>query len=430
MGRPGHTLLLLLTATVVLTACARPIAPPPTAVPRSATSAPVALPTDTAVPAPSPTIVPTDTPAPTIAPSPSPEPAPARSAALVWQKVVDGLEKPTDLTHAGDGSGLLFVLEQAGRVRVIRDGMLLDTPFLDIESKVGSNGNEQGLLGIAFAPDFVQTRRVFINYTDTDGETIVAGLIASADALTADPNSEWQVIRIEQPYSNHNGGQIHFGPDDMLYIGMGDGGSAGDPLNAGQDVKTLLGKMVRLDVSNSSADKPYEIPADNPDFGADALPEIWSVGLRNPWRFSFDRETGDMYIADVGQGEVEEINLQLAGRSGDNYGWKLREGFRNYAGDRRSDFVEPIHDYAHGVNGCSVTGGYVYRGAALPWMQGMYVYGDYCSGKVWSLERDGDGWKNTERFSTDFAITSFGQDAAGELYLLDREGGVYRLAAE
>ncbi len=216
----------------------------------------------------------------------------------------------------------------------------------------------------------------------------------------------------------------------MLYIGMGDGGSGGDPQNFAQNPKSLLGKMLRIDVSQSTKANPYQLPADNPKFGDDSLPEIWSLGLRNPWRFSFDRTNGALYIADVGQNAIEEINYQPPGRAGDNYGWKLREGTQEYSGDREDHMTEPVTEYKHGEDGCSVTGGYVYRGAALTGLQGSYIYGDYCSGKVWQLRQDGDVWLNTPLFDTDYSISSFGEDESGELYLLDRDGAVYRLAAE
>ncbi len=347
------------------------------------------------------------------------------------QLFVDGLEKPTFLTHAGDGSGLLYVTEQAGRIRIIRNGALDEAIFLDIEDRVGSSGNEQGLLSVAFAPDFQQSHKLFVNYTDRSGDTIVAGFLASADGLSADPNSEWQVIKIGQPYSNHNGGQLQFGPDGMLYIGMGDGGSQGDPQHHAQDVTSLLGKMLRIDVSQSTKDAPYMTPAGNPSFGADARPEIWSVGLRNPWRFSFDRATGDLYIADVGQNTIEEINFQPASsQGGENWGWNLREGTEEYAGAKTDAMTNPIQEYRHGEDGCSVTGGYVYRGTSVPALVGAYIYGDYCSGRIWSLRTDADEtWGNDLLFSTEYSITSFGEDAQGELYVLDRAGGIYKLTA-
>ncbi len=342
-------------------------------------------------------------------------------------KVLDGLDSPVYLTSGPAGSGVLYVIEQPGRIRLIENNRLLKAVFLDIEDRVGSSGNEQGLLGMAFAPDFRQLPRVFVNYTDKSGNTIVSSFAVTADGRSADVKSEQIVIEIKQPYANHNGGQIKFGPDNMLYIGTGDGGSAGDPQEHGQNVESLLGKMLRIDVRASDASTPYLIPDDNPVFGDGSRREIWSVGLRNPWRFSFDRATGDLYIADVGQNAIEEVNFQPAGRKGDNYGWKLREGTRRYSGERQTSFIEPVAEYEHGPDGCSITGGYVYRGAAVPALAGAYVYGDFCSGKIWALTREGGRWRNRELMDTGYSITSFGEDAAGELYLLDRgDGAVYR----
>jgi len=370
-------------------------------------------------------------PPPTEAPTaePNPEATPTGQVTPALQKIVDGLRRPTYLTHAGDGSGRLYITEQPGRVRVLQDGQLLATPFLDLTDRVGSRANERGLLSIAFSPDFPQSRRFFVNYTAHNGHTVVSGFIADADGLTADAASEWEVLRIEQPYANHNGGQITFGPDGMLYVGMGDGGSAGDPQNFAQNMRSLLGKMLRIDVSASSADQPYRVPADNPSLGAEARPEIWASGLRNPWRFSFDRLTGDLFIADVGQNKVEEVNFQPARRGGQNYGWKFREGFEPFAGDPgQIALTDPIHQYTHREGGCSVTGGYVYRGAALPALVGAYIYGDYCSGLIWALRRNGAGeWQNETLFSTAANISSFGEDEAGELYVLDHGGAIYKL---
>jgi glucose/arabinose dehydrogenase len=394
----------------------------------SATLMPTAAPTATSTAEASSTVPPaTATAELTAAPSPTVADAVGKPALVSF---VSGLESPTDLTHAGDGSGLLYVLEQPGRIRVIQNAALLETPFLDIVDRVGSSANEQGLLGLAFAPDFKTSSRFYVNYTNTEGDTVVAGFVAAADRLTADPASEWQVLTVDQPYGNHNGGQVKFGPDGMLFIGMGDGGSGGDPQNFAQNPQSMLGKMLRVDVSESSAADPYRVPAGNPAFGDGSLQELWSIGLRNPWRFSFDRATGDLFIADVGQGEIEEVNWQPAGRSGDNYGWKLREGTREYSGKRADGFTEPVMEYEHGDDGCSITGGYVYRGTALTSLSGAYIYGDYCSGRIWMLMRTGDGWNNEQLFDTDYRITSFGEDEAGELYVLDRSGTIYKLAAE
>ncbi len=434
-------LLFACIALLAGTAC-RTSAPTvaPTAVPTTAAAVTpqvtfAATPTLVAVEptAESPTETPPATQTATSEATTSPTTTPIADVALepALQLFVDGLERPTFLTHAGDGSGLLYVTEQAGRIRIIRNGVLDEATFLDIEDKVGSSGNEQGLLSVAFAPDFQQSRKVFVNYTDHSGDTIVAGFLASADGLSADPGSEWQVIKIGQPYANHNGGQLQFGPDGMLYIGMGDGGSQGDPQHHAQDVTSLLGKMLRIDVSQSTKDAPYATPAGNPNFGADAKPEIWSVGLRNPWRFSFDRATGDLFIADVGQNKIEEINFQPASSQGsENWGWNLREGTEEYAGAKTDAMTDPIQEYWHGEDGCSVTGGYVYRGVSVPTLVGAYIYGDYCSGRIWSLRAGADGtWSNDLLFSTEYSITSFGEDAQGELYVLDRAGGIYKLTA-
>lgn len=439
----GKRNLLFVSAVLLLigTACrpaaritptAAPITPQVTLVVTApaATETPAASPNESSTQAA--TEAATATNAPIALPTALPTAAATANASLkpALSLVVDGLEKPTYLTHAGDGSGLLYVTEQAGRIRAISDGALLEAPFLDIEDEVGSSGNEQGLLSIAFAPDFAKSRKLFANYTDRNGDTIVAGYLVNTDGLSADAASEWQVIKIDQPYANHNGGQLQFGPDGMLYIGMGDGGSAGDPQNHAQNVTSLLGKMLRIDVSQSTKDAPYVVPADNPDFGADARPEIWSVGLRNPWRFSFDRASGDMLIADVGQNEIEEVNFQPASKGGENWGWNPREGFEEYAGAKTDAMTDPIHEYRHGEDGCSVTGGYVYRGAAVPALAGAYVYGDYCSGRIWTLRAGADGaWKNELLFEAGYSITSFGEDAQGELYVLDRAGSVYNLTA-
>jgi glucose/arabinose dehydrogenase len=405
-----------------------------------------ALPIPTATPTAAPTAAPTATPtaAPTAAPTATPTAAPTETAlppaaqatetvvpaAVSLALVADGLQRPVYLASPADGSGRLYVVEQPGRVRVIADGQMLETPFLDLTDRVGSGGNEQGLLSIAFGP---ADGRVYVNYTDLRGDTIVSRFAVNPDGLAADAGNEQVLLAIDQPYANHNGGLVKFGPDGMLYIGMGDGGSAGDPQNFGQNPASLLGKMLRIDVSRADAERgtPYAIPPDNPVvFGEAAAPEIWAAGLRNPWRFSFDRATGDLYIADVGQNAIEEINFQPASSpGGENYGWRLREGFEAYRGGADSpSFTPPIHQYGHDA-GCSVTGGYVYRGVQLAGWDGMYVYGDYCSGAVWGLRRGADGqWVNQLLFNAGFTISSFGEDAAGELYLIDHGGSVYRLA--
>lgn len=347
------------------------------------------------------------------------------------QEIASGLENPVYLTHAGDGSGRLFIVEQAGRIRIFRDGALHKTPFLDI-ARVIRSGGERGLLSIAFHPEFARTGFLYVNYTDRDGKTVVARYSVSADADRADPGSALPIISIDQPFSNHNGGQIQFGPAGYLYVGMGDGGWAGDPRNRAQNPRSLLGKMLRIDVDAAAG---YAIPRDNPFAEReDAAPEIWALGLRNPWRFSFDRVTGDLYIGDVGQDKWEEIDFQpAASQGGENYGWRIVEGahcFNPASGCARERFTPPAYEYSQ-AEGCSVTGGYVYRGGALAELAGSYLFGDYCAGTIWGLARKADGaWVRTTILDTGFSISSFGEDEAGELYVLDHPGGrVLRLVA-
>jgi glucose/arabinose dehydrogenase len=340
------------------------------------------------------------------------------------------LQRPVLLTHAGDER--LFVIEQVGRIRIIEDGQLLETPFLDIQPKVTRAGNEQGLLGLAFDPNYAESGAFYVNYTsrEGDGDTVVARYQVSDDPNVADPDSEQVILNIEQPYENHNGGMLAFGPDGYLYIGMGDGGAGGDPLGNGQNLGALLGKMLRIDVST----EPYSIPEDNPFVdNADAMPEIWSYGWRNPWRFSFDRETGDFYIADVGQGEIEEVNFQPADSTGgENYGWNVYEGSQPYegGGDDAEAYVFPFTEYDHS-QGCSVTGGYVYRGTAVPELVGRYFFADYCSGVIWTAQRDGEEWMIEEFASWGAQISSFGEDVNGELYVLTfDQGQIYKIVGE
>ena len=357
--------------------------------------------------------------------------SPAKGQAIELTKIIEDLDKPVYLTHANDGSGALYIVEQAGKVRVYENDKVRAAPFLDISARVGSSGNEQGLLSIAFSPTYPKDGFFFVNYTDKDGDTIISRFTANKGHSAGDIKSELRILKIDQPYANHNGGLIKFGPDGMLYVGMGDGGSAGDPENRAQNMKVLLGKLLRIDVSKASKAKPYAIPADNPKWktgeGAGARAEIWSSGLRNPWRFSFDRITGDLFIADVGQNAYEEVNFQPAQQGGANYGWKAREGFEKYDGDKQPTFTEPIAQYPH-TDGCSVTGGYVYRGTAIPGLAGAYLYGDYCQGSIWTLKPGADGkWQNEKLFDDNLRIASFGEDAAGELYVVDHGGVIYKL---
>ena len=344
-----------------------------------------------------------------------------------------GFQRPLYLTHAGDGTGRLFVLEQTGKVWILdADGGRMTAPFLDVTRLVsrsaGRQWSEQGLLGLAFHPNYAENGTFFINYTDLNGSTIVARYQVSADANQADASSAQIIFQLRQPYPNHNGGHIDFGTDGYLYITLGDGGSANDPLGAGQNLRMLLGKLLRLDVDGAV---PYAIPTDNPFVGvANALDEIWAYGLRNVWRFSFDRLTGDLYHADVGQNQWEEINFQPADSpGGENYGWNVWEGKHIFAGGSAKDHVPPVYEYAH-AKGCSVTGGYVYRGAAIPALEAAYIFGDYCSGRIWALYRDGGlTWRGVELRHTGIPISSFGEDEAGELYLIDYRGTIYRFDA-
>lgn len=382
-------------------------------------------------PADTPPAEPTEVPAATEAGSP----VPAGSVTefpdpnmFTWQPVATGLRRPLDLIALGDGSGRMLLLEQPGVIRVLDPSGLLPEPFLDIVERVGSSGNEQGLLGIALHPNFLENRFFYLNYTDLNGDTVVARFTAGDDLLSADPGSEKILLRVPQPYRNHNGGEMVFGPDGYLYIGLGDGGSSGDPQNNGQSTEALLGSILRIDVDGGD---PYGIPADNPFIYGGGAPEVWAYGLRNPWRFSFDRLTGGLYIADVGQNAWEEINYLPAGSPGGaNFGWNYREGTHDYRGPAPAglELVEPVFEYDHS-QGCSVTGGYVYRGQALPELRGIYIFADFCSGKVWGLLGAEDGnWRAQEMYQTGMNVSSFGEDADGELYLIDQgSGGVYRL---
>ena len=367
------------------------------------------------------------TPEDTGSPKQGPEFDPA-TVNLGLEPVAGGLDSPLGVSHAGDGSDRLFIVEQTGAIRIVRDGELLDEPFLDVSEAIVSGG-EQGLLGLAFHPDFARNGRFFIDYTDVNGDTVVAEVAVSEDPDRADEDSVLTLLQVDQPYANHNGGQLAFGPDGYLYVAMGDGGSAGDPENNGQDTDVLLGKLLRLDVDSGD---PYGIPDDNPFANGGGEPEIWAYGLRNPWRFSFDSKTGDLWIADVGQGEFEEINRRPADAGGLNYGWDLMEGRECYEGEDcdPAGKIVPISGYNHDL-GCSVTGGYVYRAKDFPELRGGYVFGDYCSGLIWAIDATTRGFAEpVELMASGLSISSFGLDEAGELYLTDLAGGeVLRVVA-
>jgi len=346
-----------------------------------------------------------------------------------------GLNSPVHITHAGDGSGRLFVVEQPGRIRIIENGVLLPTPFLDIANKV-LFGGEQGLLSVAFPPLYAAKGYFYVNYTRIpDGATVVARYFIGPDINIANPDSEQVVLTVVQPFANHNGGQLAFGPDGSLYIGMGDGGSGGDPNNFAQNLndlpgnQKLLGKLLRIDVESGII--PYAIPLSNPVLN-NIRSEIWALGLRNPWRFSFDRLTGDLYVGDVGQNSFEEIDFQpAASTGGENYGWRIMEGLHcfNPPVCVSTGLTLPVAEYDHGsTQSCSVTGGMVYRGLDFQLMQGIYFYGDFCSGRIWGLKFDGAAWQSNLLLAAPINITTFGEDEAGEIYVVDYSfGRLYRI---
>ena len=340
-------------------------------------------------------------------------------------RVVGDLAAPVYVTHAGDQSGRLFVVEQAGVIRIIRDGRLLPRPFLDVSARVISGG-EMGLLSVAFHPRYASNGRFFVNYTANGGRlrTVIAEYRVSDDPNVAE-RAERVLLEIDQPYRNHNGGLNLFGPDGMLYIGMGDGGSGGDPHNNGQRLDTLLGKMLRLDVDGGT---PYRVPPDNPFAGrAGARGEIWASGLRNPWRFSFERGSGRLFLADVGQNAWEEIDLI---ERGGNYGWRIMEGahcFQPQTDCDRTGLVLPIAEYGR-EGGCSVTGGHVYRGSRIRALVGRYLFADYCSGRIWALTEAGGGrWTMMTLLDSGLRVSSFGEDQDGQLYVVDHSGAIYRI---
>ena len=404
-------------------------APTPTATPQplSTPTATPPSPDPTAPPQPPPLTQPKDLPTATLA-------LPLSAPTVTLEAAFTGFQGPVYITHDGEASHL-FVVEKAGRIRLIENGAVQPAPFLDITDRVGSQGSEQGLLGVAFPPDYAASGLFYVDYTDLNGDTVIARYQRSADnPRQANPASEQKILQIDQPASNHNGGQLQFGPDGYLYIGMGDGGRAGDPWGNAQATGVLLGKLLRINVSGTDT---YTIPADNPFAGkAEARPEIWALGLRNPWRFSFDRATGDLYIADVGQNTYEEVDFQAAhSPGGQNYGWNRMEGahcFNPPSGCDSAGMVPPVAEYDHAqAQGCSITGGYVYRGSRFPQMAGVYFFADFCSGKVGGLRREpSGGWRTDALLDSGLGVSTFGEDAAGEIYLANyRDGAIYHLVA-
>src|SRR3954462_10530378 len=346
---------------------------------------------------------------------------------------VSGLSNPLYLTTAPGDASRLFIVEQTGAIRIVKDGNLLPTPFLDINSKI-SSGGEQGLLGLAFDPDYAASGRFVVHYTDPAGDTHLLLYTVSSDPDVADATSEQVILTADQPYDNHNGGQILFGPDGFFYMGLGDGGSANDPEGRAQNLGDLLGSILRLHLHGAA---PYAVPPDNPFVGQPGVqPEVWSYGLRNPWRFSFDRATGDLYIADVGQNNVEEVDVAPAAGGvgkGANYGWSIMEGDQCYGGGQcdHAGLTLPTFQYSH-AEGCSIIGGGVYRGSVIPALEGLYFYGDFCQG--WAHSFRYVGGMATEvtdwpALRTAAPLTSFGEDAAGELYVLENSGRVSKIVA-
>lgn len=325
-------------------------------------------------------------------------------------QVVNALTKPVYVTHSGDNTGRMFIVEQTGKIKIWRNGGVLPTPFLNVSNLI-SGGGEQGLLGLAFPPNFASSQQFYINYTNLQGHTIIARYtVSSTNANVADPSSATQILYMYQPYANHNGGNMNFGKDGFLYVGTGDGGSSGDPLNLAQNPNSLFGKILRINVNQAN----YPLT-------------IWALGMRNPWRWSFDRLTGDFYMGDVGQSNWEEINFWPAnGGPGANYGWSIYEGKHPYKAGSVAGAISPIAEYPHS-EGCSVTGGYVYRGTRMPALQGYYLYADYCNGKMWTAFRSNNVWQSARFLSPGFSISSFGEDQAGELYVVAYAGAIYRL---
>ena len=362
----------------------------------------------------------------------------ARAQSIALELVANNLANPVAITHAGDGSGRLFITLQDGQIVIYNGTQILPTPFLDISSLVSCCG-ERGLLSVAFHPNYVNNGFVYVNYTDNNGNTVIARYTVSANPNIANPSSAFILLTIQQPFSNHNGGQLQFGPDGYLYIGMGDGGSGGDPQDNAQNLGTLLGKMLRINVNGddfpTDPNRNYSIPSDNPFVGITGLDEIWALGFRNPWRFSFDLLTDDLFIGDVGQNNFEEIDFQPASSNGgENYGWRCYEGnsaFNTSGCSPASNYEFPIFEYSH-AEGCSVTGGYRYRGNDFPGLFGIYFSGDFCSGKIWGTTQNGSSWTTNQLLDTSLSISSYGEDETGEIYLAhysSPDGAIYHIVS-
>jgi glucose/arabinose dehydrogenase len=366
--------------------------------------------------------------------SPSTTISPA-ALGITLSKVASGLKSPLFVTNAGDGSGRLFIVEKGGKIKILTGGSVLPTPFLDIRTRVSKDG-ERGLLGLAFHPDYVTNGKFYVYYTNLKGQIVIAQFHRSATDPNRASTAATVLIRISKPFSNHNGGTLAFGPDGYLYAGTGDGGGAGDPGNRSQSLQSLLGKLLRFDVDHPTSSKPYRSPSTNPYVGRSGLDLIWARGLRNPWRFSFDSLTGDLWIGDVGQNRWEEIDRSPAAGGGGrakNYGWHVLEGracYKPAVGCNRAGKKPPLAVYSHS-KGCSVTGGYVYRGTEYPALVGRYLFADFCSGRIWSVASQGKPTQTpTQLRDSNLMISSFGQAGDGTLYVTDLAGGgIYKIVA-
>jgi glucose/arabinose dehydrogenase len=424
-GRRGATPLAIaaaLAAAVAVAACSVDASPAPTSI--------ATAPSATTVPTPSQR----QTPGPTLAPTPAGSLAPLDlehlSVELKPFAEIDG--NPVDLVAPDDGSGRLFVVGREGRIWVVgANGKVAPGPMIDLSAHIVSGG-EQGLLGLALHPGFPDDPRVYVNYT-TGRQDVISGLaLDSSDPNRLDPSSLQEVLAVDDPFANHNGGDLLFGPDGFLYAFLGDGGSGGDPLGSGQDRNSLLGKVLRLDIDHPAGDAVYSAPAGNPFANGGGRPEVWLYGLRNPWRASFDNETGDLWIGDVGQGAWEEVDVARAGVGGLNYGWNRMEGSHCYppGSDCSTDgLTPPVSEYGHD-KGCTVIGGYVYRGTKYPALAGAYLFADYCSGRIFALDPRTDGLRVPVQVGkAGEQISSFGEDAAGELYVTRLDGAILRVTA-